>query len=366
MIKVRELMESWFSRYPEKCQSELRARFRSPDDIQHKGAFFELYMHALLAHLGYGVEAHPAILTAPTRPEFLVHKEGIPVFYLEATLAAGPSDETAADKRESVVYETIDKMHSPNFYIGVKLEKSTTKAPPGRKWRERLEIWLSGLDPDDIDAKRKSGGLVDLPSLTLEHEGWRVAFHAIPKSPKARGKPGVRPIGVRDIPFQECKQDDWVRNAIKEKATKYGNLKLPYVIAINVLSIFSNDNLMIMDALFGDEQITSYFMPGGISHDKPTRAPNGAFQGPKGPRNTRVSGVVVSNDLSCFGIAKINPVLWHNPWAEYQIDSGLWPFPQWVLNESKTRIVPRSGRDARELFGLPKEWPMLGQEKDFE
>lgn len=366
MTRVRELMENWFSRYPQDGQYELRARFRSPDDIQHKGAFFELYMHALLSHLGYRVEAHPAILLSSTHPEFLVHKEGVPIFYLEATLAAGPSEETAADKRESAVYDTIDKMHSPKFFIGVKVEMSTAKAPPGRKWRNNLETWLSGLDPDEIGATMKPGGLEDLPSLTLEHDGWRVAFQAIPKSPAARGKPGVRPIGLFHIPFHECKEDEWVRNAIKEKATKYGNLNLPYVIAIDVLSVFSNDDLMIKDALFGDEQISCYALPGGKFHDRLTRATNGAFRGPNGPRNTRVSGVVICNDLSCVSIAKISPVLWHNPWASYPMDSGAWPFPQWVLDESKTRIVPRSGRDAGEFFGLPKEWPILGKEKDFE
>jgi hypothetical protein len=362
MTRVRELLEGWFSRYPQDSQSELRTRFRSLDDIQHRGAFFELYMHALLSHLGYHVEAHPIIPAASTRPEFLVYKGSVPIFYLEATLAAGPLEETAADRRENTVYETIDKMHSPNFFIGVQVEKSSTKAPPGRKWRERLEKWLSGIDPDDVGAKMKSCGLEDLPSLTLEHEGWKVTFQAIPKSPKARGKPGIRPIGLRHFPFHECKEDEWIRNAIKEKATKYGNLNLPYVIAINVLSIFSNDNLMIMDALFGDEQITFYRLPGGKSHDKLTRAPNGAFRGPKGPKNTRVSGIVVCNDLTWASIAKTNPVLWHNPWAAHPLDSGLWPFPQWILNESKTRMVPQNGRDAGELFGLPKEWPILGQE----
>lgn len=366
MARIRELLEGWFSRCPQESQAELRTRFRSSDDIHHRGAFFELYMHALLLRLGYHVEAHPIIPTAPTHPEFLVCKEGTPMFYLEATLAAGPSEETAADKRESTVYETIDKMHSPNFFIVVKVERSSIVAPPGRKWRGILEKWLSGLDPDNIGAKLESSELADLPNLTLEHEGWNVTFQAIPKSPKARGKRGVRPIGLHFFPFQECKEDEWVRNAIKEKATKYGNLNLPYVIAINVLSIFSNDNLMIMDALFGDEQITSYYMPGGKSNDRLTRAPNGAFRGPKGPKNTRVSGIIVCNDLLWGNIAKINPVLWHNPWAAYPMDSRLWPFPQWILNESKTKIVPKTGRDIGELFGLPKEWPILGQENDLE
>jgi len=366
MARIRELLESWYSNYPQESRYELRARFRSPDDIQHKSAFFELYMHALVSRLGYRIETHPVIPAASTRPEFLVYREEIPSFYLEATLAAGPSEETAADKRENAVYETIDRMHSPNFFIGVSVEKSSIKAPPGRKWRTALERWLPTLDPDAVAANMKSDGLEDLPTLKVEEEDWEVTFQAIPKSPQLRGKPGIRPIGLRSIPFHQCNEDDWIRNAIKEKATKYGNLNLPYVIAVNVLSVFSNEPHMIMDALFGDEQITSYFAPNGKTHDELTRASNGVLRGREGPHNTRVSGIVILSDLLWGNIAKTNPVLWHNPWASRPLDSGLWPFPQWVLNESKSKIVPKTGRNAGDFFGLPEEWPIVDGEEDFE
>ncbi|MCX6564009.1 MAG: hypothetical protein NTU60_10460 [Candidatus Aminicenantes bacterium] len=366
MARIRELLENWYSNYPQESRHELRARFRSPDNIQHKGAFFELYLHALVSRLGYRIETHPTIPTISTKPEFLVYREEIPSFYLEATLAAGPSEETAADKRKNEVYETIDRVDSPNFFIGVNVEKSAIKAPPGRKWRGAIERWLPKLNPDEIGAKMKSAGLENLPTLIVEKEGWKVAFQAIPKSPQLRGKPGVRPIGMHFIPFHQCNEDEWIRNAIEEKATKYGNLNMPYLIAINVLSVFSNEPHMIMDALFGDEQVTAYFAPGGKTHDELTRASNGVLRGREGPRNTRVSGIVVLSDLSWGNIAKTNPVLWHNPWASRPLDSELWPFPQWTLNEPKTKIVPKTGRDAGDFFGMLKEWPLVEGEKDYE
>jgi len=45
---VRELLESWFSRFPETERTELRARFRSGNDGGFHSAFFELYIHELL------------------------------------------------------------------------------------------------------------------------------------------------------------------------------------------------------------------------------------------------------------------------------------------------------------------------------
>jgi len=366
MERIRNLLEDWFSNYPSDAQYELRTRFRASDDIQHKSAFFEIYIHALLSKLGFQIEIHPEIPGQPTHPEFLVSRDRRPCFYLEATLASGPIEERTADKRENIVYETIDKMNSPNFFIGVEVHGSPDTPPPGRKWRTFLEEWLSRLDPDAIGEKLKSGGLEGLPSTALNHNGWNVTFQAIPKSPKARGKQGIRPIGIRFSGFQECKEDEWIRNAIKEKATKYGNLDLPYIIAINVLSIFSNNYHVVMDALLGDEGVIFDHLAAGGSDHKLTRASNGAFRGPHGPQNTRVSGVIICNDLLWGNITKTNPTLWHNPWATFPFNQDLWALPQFVPNADRTRIEPRSEAKAADLFGLPIDWPILDGEKDLE
>jgi hypothetical protein len=366
MTRIRALLEIWFNDYPPDAQAELVTRFRSLDDIQHRSAFFELYLHALLSRLGFQVLAHPEIPDCNNQPDFLVLRDQNPITYLEATLATGPSQETAADKRENVVYETIDKMNSPNFWVGVKVDSSTAVAPPGRKWRGQLERWLAGIDPDAIGEQLKVGGLEVLPLITLSDAGWNVEFQAIPKSPAARGERGVRPLGLYNFGFQELTLDEWVKNAIREKATRYGNLSVPYLIAINILSIFSNDDFMIANALFGKEGITFYRLPDGGFDDKLSRTPNGAFWGPKGPQNTRVSGVIICNDLSSGGIAKVRPILWHNPWATHPIDVTLWPLPQWILNDDKTRIVPKPGRDIADVFGLSKDWPILDTNNDIE
>jgi len=363
---IRNLLEKWFSNYPKDAQSEFIARFRSCDDIQHRSAFFELYLHALIKKLGYKIEVHPYVPDQSTHPEFLVLRNSNPCFYLEATLASGSSEERSADKRENVVYETIDKMNSPNFFIGVKVQGSPDTPPPGRKWRVILERWVSKLDPDKIGEKLESGGLEDLPNILLNHDGWNVTFQAIPKSPNARGKKGIRPIGLRFFGFHKCNEDEWIKNSIKEKATKYGDLNLPYIIAINVISIFGNDDHMVMDALFGKEGVTFFRRPNGGSDYKLTRAPNGAFRGPKGPQNTRVSGIIICNNLLWGDISKINPTLWHNPWASSPLNQDLWVLPQYVPNSNKSRIELKEGKIVTEIFGLPENWPIQNGEIDLE
>ncbi|UCC40693.1 MAG: hypothetical protein JSV96_04405 [Candidatus Aminicenantes bacterium] len=121
-----------------------------------------------------------------------------------------------------------------------------------------------------------------------------------------------------------------------------------------------------MNALFGDEGATFYPLPSGVSNHKLTRAPNGAFRGPQGPQNTRVSGVIICSDLLWGNITKINPVLWHNPWATLPYDQDLWPFPQHVPNSDKTRIEPKPGENVADFFGLPADWPIQEGEQDLE
>lgn len=366
MNSIRNLLDKWFSNYPKDAQSEFIARFRSSDDIQHQSAFFEFYLHALLTKLGFKIEVHPYVPDQTTHPEFLVLRDNSPCFYLEATLASGPSEERAADKRKNVVYETIDKMNSPNFFIGVKVQGSPETPPPGRKWRVILEKWVSKLDPDKIGEKLKSGGLEDLPSILLDRDGWNVTFQAIPKSPNARGKKGIRPIGLSSSGFHKCNEDEWIKNSIKEKATKYGDLNLPYIIAINVISIFGDNKFMVMGALFGKEGVTFFRRPNGGSDNKLTRAPNGAFWGPKGPQNTRVSGIIICNNLLWGNITKINPTLWHNPWSSFPLDQDLWALPQYVPNSNKSGIEVKEGKIVTEIFDLPENWPIQNGEIDFE
>lgn len=366
MTRIRELLDCWFSAYPPEDREELSARFHSHDENQHNSAFFELYLHALLTRMGYWVQVHPEIPNCGNKPDFLVLRDKNPIFYLEATLATGPNEETAAEKRKNVVYETIDGMNSQNFWIGVEVKSSTENSPPGRKWRKRLEIWLGGLDPDAIGKQLNADGLKDMPRISLGDAGWNVEFQAIPKSPAACGEQGVRPIGLHIYPMHLCNEDEWIKNAIKDKATKYGDLNLPYFIAINVLSIYSNDELMIMYALFGKKGFRFYQHEDGRTDERLVRAPNGAFRGPNGPQNTRVSGVLICNYLTTGSIAKETPILWHNPWASNPIDISSWPLPQRVVSNDKTMIERKSGCDIREIFSLPRKWPMKDNERDIE
>src|SRR5437868_609232 len=54
--QIRELLQEWFSRYPEFDEPQWLNRFRDSDDRHHVGAFFELYTRAFLETCGLTVE----------------------------------------------------------------------------------------------------------------------------------------------------------------------------------------------------------------------------------------------------------------------------------------------------------------------
>ncbi|MHA1337613.1 MAG: hypothetical protein ACTSPW_18030 [Promethearchaeota archaeon] len=150
--------------------------------------------------------------------------------------------------------------------------------------RSFLEDKLSNLDPDVVAKQFEQGGLEVLPHWDLEHDGWQITFFPIPKKPEARGKPGVRPIGLQMQGVRLLTPHVRIRKSIQDKATKYGKLDLPYIVAINVIDEFGVDDIDISNALFGEEQVTINFRGNELEH-RFWRKPNGAWCGPGGPQN---------------------------------------------------------------------------------
>src|SRR2546430_8119671 len=233
---IRDLLEVWFSHYPASAQADLCGRFRSPDDTPHRSAFFELFLHELLLRLGCQVEMHPDLQSSSTRhPDFLVNSPNYGRSYMEAVIVTGESAvETKARARMHVVYDALNRMDSPYFDFGIEIHGAPATPPPARRMRRFLEQKLALLDPDEIAARLHPGRHHIIPHWRYEHAGWQIDFFPIPKSPVMRGKADVRPLKAW---FEERRlhTTEAIRDGVMKKAGRYGELDLPYVIAINAL-----------------------------------------------------------------------------------------------------------------------------------
>jgi hypothetical protein len=82
---------------------------------------------------------------------------------------------------------------------------------------------------------------------------------------------------------------------------------------------------------------------GGVRH---VRNPDGAWRGPQGPRNTRVSAVLYAQGITPWNLARTRASVIINPWARRPFEPP-----------------PGPGHGAQsigELLGLAPEWPISG------
>ena len=147
-----------------------------------------MYWHELLCRIGYEVEIHPAVPNVETNPDFLASRNGVALFYVEATLAMPPRN-TAADRRFAELHDTLDRMNSPDYFLHVEYRGSPQANIRGRLIRERLEHWLRHLDYADISRLYAQQAYDDVPSLSWSEQGCVLTFSPLPKGPQLRGQP---------------------------------------------------------------------------------------------------------------------------------------------------------------------------------
>ncbi len=356
---ARDLLETWFEHLPGNAQADVRGRFGSRNEVSHQSAFFELFWHELLRRSGYDVEIHPAIAGVTTNPDFLASRGGVPQFYVEVTLAMPPHADAAADRRLAELHDTLDRMDSPDFYLEMKYRGTPEGNVRGRNLRERLERWLLTLNYDEIAQMYREQEYSQLPSVTVSEQGALFTFTAMPKGPERRGQPGVRPVGiVAPAGFQLVRTHEDIKAAVDGKANKYGDLQLPLLIAVNVMDDFC-DGDDVLNALFGEEQVVVAREPnGGWVERWDTRAANGAWRGPRGARNTLVSAVAVTHQLSPTRLRMCAVEVIHNPWAAHPLPPESLPLPQRTIALPDGRVTCCAGMSAANLLGVPQNWPL--------
>jgi len=358
---IRQTLEVWFSRYPESEQSEFQTRFRSNDDVNHHSAFFELLLHELLLQMNCHVQIHPSSLCNSTtkRPDFLITSPTGSQFYIEAVVATGISaDERAARARMNDVYDALNRLDSPNFFIGLDIAGVPSTPPRARQMRAFLKVRLDKLNPDEVGELWKTGGIKAVPHWHYGHDGWIIDFYPIPKSPSMRGRPGVRPIGTQSFEPKFVDASTPIKDTIVGKAGRYGDLDLPYVIAVNSLDENSVDRIDVMDALFGKETYVVAFGPSGaIGEPKIERELNGVWTSKSGPTYTRVSAVLLAIRAMPWTIGSAGVLLIHNPWAQRPYDSELTQLPQGVPQEGRIRW--QDGLSLGKALGISPGWPFV-------
>jgi len=345
ICKIREVLEDWFSRYPEDHQVDLRRRFRSRKESSHSSALFELWLHELLFRLGCQVKIHPPLPHTDRKPDFLVESPSGTDFYLEAIHTAGASDdESNAQARSNTLYDSLNYMKSPDFFIKIDVNGLPRTPVPGREIRRFLERELSRLRPKVIDHVLGSARLDLLPHWKFEHDGLRITCSPIPKPPELRGRSGIRTLGMKTF-GGKIDSEGPIKHAITKKAGHYGVLDLPLVVAVNATGVFVNER-DVLHALYGS------------FHGRPepqmlndARGVWGSFENPKW---TRVSAALVTLKLRSDKL--VVPICFHHhqrPARPYE--GELTRLPQ--TRVANNRLMTSDGETIESILGLSSNFP---------
>jgi hypothetical protein len=352
---IRELIERWYEEFPDAGKTDIRGRLRSGRQTDFRSAFFELYLCQLCRCSGFSVAIYPGMEhhSRESHPDFLLSHNGEPALYVEGTLAQEPQNTTATKRRQAELEDAINRLNCPNFWLLLDTSGTATENIPVAKARKKLQLWVEGLNPEQVakDRKIKSAAL---PVFTDSFGGLTITITAYPKSPDRRGNTGDRPLGaVVPDELLECDAHDDIRQAVLRKAKCYGELKLPYIVAINVMNdLLDFDD--ILDGLFGQPTMEALLGP----QRRVVRAANGAWRGKTGPRNAVVSGVMIANNVHPTTIGTETPLLVHNPWAQMPLPIDAFGLPQKSFDPVTGKIISHSGSSARDILGIPAPWPI--------
>ena len=253
-MKIRDRLESWFDEYPSDHQLDLRNRFRSDDDNNHEGAFFELFLHELLTRMGLALEVHPQIDGMGTKPDFLA-SHGDLRFYLEATMVGQRSGPFTRSRNEQDVIDKLKQLTSPNFNIGVHMEGELVATWARNAIIQPFRRLLNAHNPDDVQRLIDERGRRSAPCEMIEADGWRLKGFLFPIAAKNRGSDPARQIRILNALGKRTDSVTPIRTSIKENARKYARLRASLVVAVNARDMFYSGTRSDMQLLFGDEQL---------------------------------------------------------------------------------------------------------------
>lgn len=354
MATVRSFLERCLSGYPSEETPELVSRIRSGDDGQFDSASFEIILYAGLTKLGYTLTPHPPLSNGCTsRPDFLVRTPEGQLFYLEAVLATEKTEKNpAGEALIGLAIDAIAKASHSDFYVALESQGYPKTQPSGKRMVREILAWLDTLSVEEIARVAEQSGLDECPAYVWRHEDWELTIRPVPIRPERRGLSSTL-LGLLSGGASLVDAFSPLRNAIKQKGSRYGVLDAPLLVAVNVQS-FNLDPIDEKQALFGQEQIVfSRSNPG--TTPRLQRAPNGVWIGQKGPQYKRVSGVWFFNDLNPYTVASRHQTIYWNPWASHPLPESLLAFPHFNAAEAKARRV--EGIEFRQIFELPEEWP---------
>ncbi|HEX4806427.1 MAG TPA: hypothetical protein VFU94_11050 [Conexibacter sp.] len=302
--RVRAQLDGWYARLPAAARADVRNRFAQPAELDHAGAFWELWVHEAHRRRGFEIAVNIGCEAGERRQDFVLSR-GRERCWLEATVVGGDSPLSFTERRlDEQLRDILATVRAPRFSLALEVVRYGACSPGRRHVVPPLERWLGSLDPRELRASPRVRRLafddwvIDVEAMALDDAHSR---------PCGCARLVPRDVGARGVPMNDVRP---LRRKIKKKAARYGELDRPYLLAV----------LALGDAVRGQDVEHALF--GAAPRD------HAVWHGPAGACNTRLSGVLVarglrSTDPSPSASAAATPTLWRNPWASRPLGFSL-------------------------------------------
>lgn len=344
--RVRNELERWALSYPAESRNELYRRF----EVEFEATFFELFLHELFSCQGGKPRIHPDSGNRGKRPDFeIAHPEFPEAILLEAAVYFDEATEFWSP-RLKLVFDKINGIDSPDFFVLIKdAVAKSTENPRASRIVSFLTKRLRRLDGDFLLKSAEQGE--PLVEFSYEDALVMLTFQIVPRRRCARGRSGSQNIGVLPVVSRWGNSVQAIRTSLETKSKKYGSLNKPFVIALNSVGDWPQDEQERVESLFGSRQ----HVVDAFGEIRTVSIRDGFWGCASEPKHTRVSAVVLGR-VCPVSLSNATLCLYHNPWAAYPIPLGLWQLTSAMLKDGKVEYQNSDNRPG-DVLGLSSEWP---------
>lgn len=344
---IRLKLGEWFELYPESEKRELKGRIK--DDFE--SVFYELFLFKLFVNLGFNIEIHPILPDSSKKPDFLISKEGLEI-YVEAKVVNDMSrEQRSANNVINHFYDSIGKIDSKGFLLQIeKLLLKSKKQPRTKDIIKFFQEEIDKLNPDVVHQEVNQFGMDKMPTIEFFDDDIEITVKTWPVIESARDIE-KRPIGFYPLEESMSGGQGSLKDSIIMKAKKYGKLKKPYIICLNLLNPIS-DKFDVENAIWGSMAISWSSNPEN-QDEKVIRKRDGVFLDSKGPRRRILSGILVTK-VSTHNIPEANYWLFKNPFAENPVNFDQIGLKYSYVDEGIINSV--TGEDLDKIIGIPRNW----------
>ena len=332
IVEARKEVLRQLREVPESHRDSWEKRLKSKLDHSHFSVRLELYLHHFFKERGWKVDIEPDLPYITNRPDFLL-RSGEREILVEAKTLLDPEPVTQQDKRLKDLADGLTRKLKRNVHIHPYFD-----LPPVNLPHRHIAAVIEKRASDTAVEKWKSGALFQEFRIEDEHQGHKYALIVTVVPSQTTG------IGGWVTQAYEDNTGERMREAIVEKATKYGRPNIPFVVLLwPEMSSYHSEGPINDDyaALFGDEKWIG--TTSGEFVSQPSF--NGVFY-IRNRDNTRRYSHVSAVGIYLFRYDWNPPYtgrsslrVYHNPFADHGLNSEVFRgVPQGFVNFDSDRL----------------------------